>query len=193
MKTVENCFSNSVFNKIKNQVFDNGTPWHFIKTTYNDSHLESIINNYSWVHSVMMNEQPTSHLFNNLYPELINLLVRNKEQFTKILRIRLGLITNTTQQFVNDAHVDLEFDHKVGLIYLNSSDAPTYIYQEQYDPNSKMNIFQYINNKYNGNLNILSISECKENKLVLFNGMNFHSSSTPTNVPRRIVINFNYI
>ena len=192
MKIVNDCFSKNTFNRIRDSVFDNNTPWHFIKTTYNGSQFENLTDQYSWVHSVLINEVPTSHLFNLIYPELINLLVKNKEPFNKISRIRLGLITKTEQHCINNPHIDSNSKHKVGLIYLNNSNAPTYIYQETYDPDSGLDILQYLNEKIYGKLDILTVSACEENKLVLFNGLHYHSSSTPTDVPRRVVINFNY-
>jgi hypothetical protein len=192
MKIIDNCFNISTFEKLKAAVFDSSTPWHFTNTTYNGSTPENLDYKYSWVHTVSINEIPTSHLFNVIYPELVNLLVKNKVKFTKITRIRLGLITTTQSKIINDAHIDSNQNHNVGLIYLNTSDAPTYIYKEKYDPVSELEVLQYIKNHYNNNLNIQYVSQCEENKAIFFNGMHYHSSSTPTDVPRRVVINFNY-
>lgn len=192
MKIIDNCFTPSLLNQIKTQIFDTSTPWHFVKTTFNDPSTESLDYKYSWVHSVSIDEKPTSHLFNIIYPELVNLLVKHKEKFNKIIRIRLGLITATDTQIINDAHVDSEISHKVGLIYLNTSNAPTYIYKEKFNQENGINVLDYISRKYDGKLTTLHESPCIENRAILFDGMYYHSSTTPTDVPRRIVINFNY-
>jgi len=56
--------------------------------------------------------------------------------------------------------------------------------------------YKYFDNNYDKILkrevSIKQKVECKENRFVMFDGYNYHSSTCPTNVNRRIVINFDF-
>ena len=82
-----------------------------------------------------------------------------------LIRIKANLNIKTEKQFLFENHKDQDFDCKVALFYLNSNDGYTLI---------------------NGK----KINSIK-NRMVFFNN-DWHSSSTTTNQPNRIVINFNY-
>jgi len=82
-----------------------------------------------------------------------------------LIRIKANLNVQTKKQFLFEKHKDQRFDCKVAVFYLNSNNGYT-----------------LINNK-----KIKSI----KNRMLFFNN-DWHSSSTTTNQPNRIVINFNY-
>ena len=82
-----------------------------------------------------------------------------------LIRIKANLNVQTEKQFLFEKHKDQDFDCKVAIFYLNSNDGYT-----------------LINNK-----KIKSV----KNRMLFFNN-EWHSSSTTTNQPNRIVINFNY-
>ena len=82
-----------------------------------------------------------------------------------LIRIKANLNVQTEKQFLFEEHRDQDFDCKVAIFYLNSNDGYT-----------------LINNK-----KIKSV----KNRMLFFNN-EWHSSSTTTNQPNRIVINFNY-
>ena len=82
-----------------------------------------------------------------------------------LIRIKANLNVRTEKQFLFEKHQDQDFDCKVAIFYLNSNDGYT-----------------LINNK-----EIKSV----KNRMLFFNN-EWHSSSTTTDQPNRIVINFNY-
>jgi hypothetical protein len=75
---------------------------------------------------------------------------------------------------------------------LNSCDGNTIIYNEVYDHKSQTSPLDYLNNNLKNNLTVLSEVEPVENRLVLFNGLQYHSSQRPVNSPYRIILNVNY-
>ena len=77
----------------------------------------------------------------------------------------------------------------VGLLYLNDSDGETIVYNEKYDLQSNVGMADYILNK---ELTVMEKIECKSNRFVLFDELHYHSSTCPTNVDRRIALNFNF-
>tara|TARA_Y100001963_G_scaffold154875_1_gene244637 strand:+ start:1916 stop:2386 length:471 start_codon:yes stop_codon:yes gene_type:complete len=82
-----------------------------------------------------------------------------------LIRIKANLNVRTDKHIIFTKHRDQEFDCKVAVFYLNSNDGYT-----------------LINNK-----KIKSV----KNRMLFFNN-DWHSSSTTTDQPNRIVINFNY-
>ena len=89
----------------------------------------------------------------------------NKLNCLSLIRIKANLNVRTEKQFLFEKHQDQDFDCKVAIFYLNSNDGYT-----------------LINNK-----EIKSV----KNRMLFFNN-EWHSSSTTTDQPNRIVINFNY-
>ena len=95
--------------------------------------------------------------------------------------------------YTNTPHVDNEYlEHYVGLLYLNDSDGDTIIYNEQYNPDSGLTESEYYDTILDRKVTVKDTIECKENKFVCFDGYTYHSSTCPTNVNRRITVNFNF-
>ena len=65
-------------------------------------------------------------------------------------------------------------------IYINDADGPTLIYKERWRPDHP---------------EIYTVDQAVEpvaNRMVLFDGLRFHTGTTPTRTNRRVVININY-
>ena len=84
-----------------------------------------------------------------------------------IKRARLIMYTNQGKQIIHKRHRDLDYDHTAALLYLNTNDGFT---------------------ELNDGTRIESI----ENRLLMFNGFEEHSSSTCTDQKRRVLISLNY-
>lgn len=110
-----------------------------------------------------------------------------------LLRVRLGLILKQSAHIINTPHVDFEqteliaTNHHNILYYFNTTDAPTHIYKERSD--NIINTIEYVTQ--DKDFNILNSIPCIENSAVMFDGSNFHSSSTPTDTNWRLVLNIN--
>lgn len=107
-------------------------------------------------------------IFNKYIENRFNIKIK------ELIRYRLGLNLKVSEDsIVHSPHTDYNFDHLVFLYYLNNSDGPTYFYpMDNSDP-------VYITPKRNTG--------------VLFDGKILHSSSTPINNIKRIVLNINFI
>lgn len=84
-----------------------------------------------------------------------------------IIRARAIMYTNQGKQIIHKRHRDLDYDHTAALLYLNTNDGFT---------------------ELNDGTRIESI----ENRLLMFNGFEEHSSSTCTDQKRRVLISLNY-
>jgi hypothetical protein len=191
-----------VFSNVRNKLTRTDFPWYFTKTAYDDGNLNenspSSIPMTSWANVILnpndtddfIKASPWFYLFETL---ILTMLDKAQEPIEKIYRIRLGMITGQDSNYINPPHVDYQFPHKTGLFYFNTTDGDTIFYNEKYDLNSNLDSMQYYNQTLNRNLSVNERISCEENKLVIFDGLTYHSSTTPTNVARRIVLNFNFL
>jgi len=177
----------TVFKNIKDMVFSNSFPWFLTETA--DLYNSTNPFDYSFSHLIYLKEYK-SYSTDIFLTAIACALDNHKINFKDILRIRLGLITPAKEVYRNIPHVDQASFHQTGLIYLNSADGPTIIYNEKFSPNFGKSIQELASQT---TFTVLEEVIPEENKMVIFNGFHYHSSSKPTNCPARIVINFNFV
>ena len=192
INTYYDVLSPNLLKKTQNLVFARETPWYATSTDYHS--LQPNKHSYAWSNFVVLDGKPTSTLGESLNLIAMMLLDNVNEKLKSICRIRLGLHNISPVNQIGGIHVDENFDHRVAIFYLNDSDGDTYIYNEQYVPNNKQNYdwHQYFNNIVL-KTTIMEQSTPKENKLICFDGKNYHSSRNPTNTARRVVMNITYL
>ena len=182
----ENLLDKPIFNFIKDKIKNPrcGVNWNLCENTAVDHIIDSA--------SLAMTISDQSGVYSSLYDLLcIPLIVacsKNNIKLSKIVRIRAGLIMNNSQQIVHTPHVDFNFPHKTMLFYITDSDAPTLIYNKKHSGNEV--------DDYYADAKILKVETSimpVENTCVIFDGLTFHSSTTPKENPFRIVINYNFI
>lgn len=109
------------------------------------------------------------------------------EQFgytsNSLLRVRLGLKmpkAQRTEKNYNLPHVDYHYPHDTIIFYLNHSDGNTRMFNE------------YLNTIHEPtSFTVKKEIVPKENKLLLFDGLQYHTASNPITADRRIVLNIN--
>jgi hypothetical protein len=179
-----------LFKEIKDEVLSDSFPWFYTGTTLGNNTDKNDKFNYSFFHNAFYYNDGYSHIGQKIEHALVDALTYMQLPITKMLRIRLGLITVTEKTILHTPHIDFPFEHKTGLLYINDSDGDTILYNERYDITlDKTQYDQKVRSKDN---EIITTFTPEENKLVLFDGLLYHSSSSPTKTDRRVVINFNY-
>jgi len=188
-RIIDDALGANAFSLLYHVVTDMGTPWYFTGTTYGDDE-EDVPEHYSFGNS----PDPDTTLGRILEATVMNLLDRAGIKINNLYRIRLGLIyPNGEKSMVHEAHIDSPSRHEVGLFYLTDSNGPTYIYKNTRDEKDRYDdSHAYYVEHVKDNLELWETFECKANRLVMFNGDHYHASSTPTDVGRRITLNFNY-
>ena len=86
-------------------------------------------------------------------------------------------------------HVDQPNPHYAAIYYVNDADGDTYIYDKQVKSNAESN---YLPNIDPTNLPVLKRVSPKKGRLLIFNGLYYHSSSQPE-YNARCIINFNFL
>jgi hypothetical protein len=191
MNVLENAVGKSVFGKITDAVFDLQFPWYYGPTAYASEEKKSLYD-HSYSHLVLSDGKAYNQVGDMLAMTLYNLSDVIQQDIKTILRIRLGSIPVTPKPIIHTPHVDLEFSHKTALLYLNDSDGDTIFYDLKYPFTERLSTHDYyLKNKKK--VKIVETVKPEKNKFIWFDGFNYHSSTSPTKVDRRIVVNFNYV
>lgn len=196
MNVLHNALSEQVFKKLSSTIFSNSVTWFFNGTAYNDTDVNGIVDstqlyNYSYSHLAWSNGESNSALGPLLETIFLMLCDNSNQKLDKLIRIRIGSISVTSKNIINEPHIDDTQSHLAGLLYLNNSDGDTIFYDNYFNPTLKTSGFEQYQKIKDTIAPIKSITP-EANKFVWFNGFQYHGSTSPTTVPRRIVINFNY-
>ena len=194
MRILDDCVESKYFNTLKNEIFDfKHMPWFLSKyTAYKQKSTDT--DDFSFSHLAIKNSKDISELapYARMY---INEAFKNLgKSEPEIYRVRFGLILKSYKHKIHGPHVDDHELHHVGLLYLNDSDGDTYFYDNYYDPElNTENLYQfdYYEKHIKDKLKFEQSVTPKSNRLVLFNGYQYHASSSPVNSQLRVVMNFN--
>lgn len=190
-QTFKNFLGPSFAIALKEQLLStNQFKWEWVEHTgYN--HVDNGNWDFSWTHYVFQDDQIFSDLYPFLMPVVLNIGDAIGVDVKQVVRIRIGCITKTPETVVHSPHIDSSFPHYTALLYLNDSDGETIIYNETF-PFSENSI---THDEYAKNLNFTEMEKHfpEFNKVVVFNGAHYHSSSSPTIANRRIVVTMNFI
>jgi len=110
-------------------------------------------------------------LFKEVAQEIKKLL---PEDAGDLLRVRHAVSTMVPKARIHAKHIDTGFPHYVCLLYLLDSDGNTVLYQ----PDSNL---------------VLTEVQPKKNRLLIFDGALYHSSSPPSKHEHRIIGNYNFL
>jgi len=118
---------------------------------------------------------------------------------SRVVRIRAGLFLRKNKNYIHTPHVDYNFDDPIMgdhfniVYYFNTTDAPSYLYEETQKDFIEQEEFRkdphIFASKYK--FTVRDKSQCIENTAVMFDGKYYHSSSSPTDTQYRISLNIN--
>lgn len=190
MVIYEDILPKALLTKIQDVILHPGTPWNFNTITHK-SNTENLYG-YSWGHVALDQNGAKTAAADVLHTAILIALEKASRPVKEIYRIRLGLLTVTHDRKINDPHIDMDIAHNTGLIYLNDADGATVLYENKYNLNSRLSGQQYYEKVIAEKLKIAHEIEPVANRMVIFDGLTYHSSSSPVTVPRRVVLNFNF-
>jgi|TARA_R110001592_G_scaffold103003_2_gene290291 hypothetical protein len=113
-------------------------------------------------HLLYFNE-PNSNYYEKIMPKFIE-----KLKIKKLIRAKLNLYPKTSNIEEHNYHVDFKYPHKTALYYVNTNNGFT-IFKNPYKKISS-----------------------KKNKIILFDELSEHKSTSCTNKDFRITLNINY-
>jgi len=182
-------------NELEAQVLDPTFPWN-----YNQSIEYRSSDNIGFSHIILEysnhNAQPyiEKNVLSLFYP--LTFIIEDKSgiPFNSMVRVRLGLFTkHMNGPEPHNPHTDYRFEHTVALYYLTDSDGPTYLYNERRDAEPFENFNQDPVVPNPKSFTLQTTVEPKKNRLLLFDGLQFHASSSPQHHKHRIALNINFL
>jgi hypothetical protein len=190
---MQNSLNPTLLSYMKNICF-NTLSWAYLDSSALPNNIEEENENKpsSFSSTLYMDGKRANDLSAFFESALTIILDKSGLKLFNLNRIRVGMMLKSNQHYVNDAHIDDETDHMTALLYLNTCDAPTILYDKFYDKNSQIHSKVYLEKHLQNNLNVYREISCIENNAVIFNGLRYHSSSIQTNTKRRIVVTYNF-
>jgi len=186
----QNALPPMLFEELQNEIFDNYFPWYYGKITgeYDDP---KNVNIYYFSHRIIEDGQIISPAYGSLFKCcLINILDRVDLKLDRICRCRTNLEIIKPTKYEHTPHIDEERDHWSAILYMNDSDGDTIFYNQRFEREKGLEWGEYMNtiDKFTIEHTVSPVA----NKAVLFDGMQYHSSFTPVNTHRRVIVNFNF-
>ena len=181
---IDNIISKELQETIKDTILGTNFNWFFI------SDVTNVKNNKQqrpgFQHEYVKNEQLNSDYHNLVLPIIENSCSKINFKYSKIIQGRsfLQLPLSLKDDSIDTPHIDLYEPHLVVLYYVLDSDGDTVIYKNKFKKKEALPFFE--------DLAEYKRVTPKQGRVVIFNGLHWHTSCQPKdNV--RCIINYNLI
>jgi hypothetical protein len=173
--------------ELKDAVLE-GSRWTFSKRTNlptaNKASLDSSAETFQFVAM-----EPGGQAQNGEPVQIMRTLVqkffeKHNLQIKEVIRIKSNILTRSTNTEYHSPHIDTSVPHLVFLYYVNDSDGDTFFFDKFYSPDSELKEDELVVSR--------RVSP-KQGRGILFNGHQYHASSSPNDSDMRCVINFCFI
>lgn len=187
IKIIENFAPNSLQQDILAVLSDHDNfPWNYTDVVSGDSlneHNKLLL--YGLSHNAY-SSHPTvkkSKFFKVFLPLVYFIEDRTGITVNQLLRIRAGMqtVVDINKNILHPPHVDYTSPHKTLIYYANESDGETVFYKEKYTGETIEDF------------HIDQVVSPKMGSAVLFDGLTYHSSSSPTITNSRLAITINFL
>lgn len=190
---IDDAVPSLLFERFQREVLSSDLNWRYIPSTaYRGRNQED---NYdsSFTHVALYDGRIMSDSLHLCESVLLSALSKIDMRVRSLLRLRLGMFMRSAENFIHPPHIDSEVPHMTALLYVNESDGDTFLYKERYQNFHELNAADYYQLKLLEYVTIEQRVTPKPNRLVVFDGLQYHASSSPVASTRRIVLNCNFI
>ena len=162
IEVIDNFLEHGLFKKIFNKLIN--SPWSYSDLIISpDKRICDELDNHQMCNMIYSDDEPKSDMFDLMKAIMMN----EKFNCKSIIKIKANLSFRTTEKIIHGYHVDLPYECKTAIYYLNTNDGCT-MFEDGREVGSV------------------------ENRLVIFNSQLAHTGTTCTDQKIRSVINFNY-
>lgn len=191
MKIIDDFLPKDKFIKLYDAVMSNGFPWFY--TPYvslppgeHDFNDPMAVETLGWYHLLYDNTDGSGSRYYDLFIEFFEELeIRFGYTKDQLLRARLSLKTpkpGFTKEHYNLPHIDYNFPHIVLLYYINDSDGDTRMFNEFFTGFPAPS-----------NFTVQQTVKPVANRLVIFDGRQYHTAANPIDTDRRVIFNLNLL
>ena len=183
------------FNVLQEQIMSMQFPWFYNKHVSmlpeHNNIQDPLAKETDGFHHVFYDKSDNAKSFtfsilNNLFIALEQKLNISTKDMLRIIASMKTPKINFTEQNYNLPHIDYNFPHKSLIYYINDSDGDTRIFNEK---------FVLTHNGsgigFRDKFHIRERVTPKSNRLLLIDGLIYHTASNPIEAERRVIININ--
>jgi len=178
----------------------NKFPWNYRETSshsfkYDKSKYQNpasftnsvYLTNYSG--NMLLDKSEHFQLFDSVFLSIIDKMIP-EIMIENLFRVRVAMTLKGDNKLPYAPHIDNINAHKTMLLYLNTCDGPTIIYDRKYESGGAKEDAEEVS--FLDNIPILQTIDSVRNRVVIFDGETYHSATPPSDIDRRIVVNFNF-
>lgn len=188
MQVIDNFLPETVFEQLQETVMKPEFPWFYIEHVSidpkdNDILDKNAVETDGYYHVVYDPRYEAVSFTNDFFKPFYDQLETLGYTIDDLIRVRLSVKhprIGFTEQNYNLPHVDYHEPHDTIIFYLNDSDGDTHIFNQRYT---------VLGSKEN--FTIKSKITPKANRLLLIDGLQYHTASNPFQSSRRVVLNIN--
>lgn len=112
-------------------------------------------------------------------------------EMTRLLRVKANFLTNNVdhsfdEMCINFPHLDNYNEHKVLVYYVNDADGDTVLFNERFEESHR-------NRTEPINLTTEAKVTPKKGRILMFDGLQYHTSQNPIHTKHRCVLNINFV
>jgi hypothetical protein len=189
MMIFDNVLPDGYANAIELDIKRMGFPWAYVDdVTYGD-----VDGTPGLCHTLIDFENKHSSEYLPFFkPIVFSIEKLSGKPIRNLLRMRVGLINRVdkTETIINSPHVDFFYPHLTACYYICDADGDTICYDQAW---SEEDGFDHAKTVANTKFTIAGRCTPKKNRLFVFDGRRYHSSSTPVEYNKRIVLTVNYL
>ena len=188
MQVIDNYLPADQFKFLQDNVLAYEFPWFYqqhVSLPPEDGNLitdPNAVETFGYSHTVYDAETNYRGYFEMFEPLLYKL--KQDIPTIKFTRIRLSMKTykkGFTRENYNLPHVDYTSPHKTLIYYINTSDGPTWVFNEKFTGFPEPT--QYT---------VKDKIDPVENRMLFIDGLQYHTASNPIDNDRRVIVNINY-
>lgn len=176
------------FKKLQTAMLGPDFPWYFIPSVSRPSGSyipAGSMETLGFFHTFYSSIDNKKSYTINIVSSLLDKINDYKNGQIDFVRVRAGLKIQKkgfTDQNYNVPHVDYQFPHMSVIYYVNESDGDTWMFNEEFKQFPEPDVFT-----------VKQRITPKPNRLIIFDGLCYHTASNPINSDSRIIININYV
>lgn len=190
-KIIDNAVPELLFKKLQGFFSSNEIGWFWSAASAHNSE-EPGDYDYSFANWILSPQgQRHDPAFTLCYTTFYAMMSGHYENDLEITRVRAGMETAQPETKIAPPHVDSHLPHMVALLYLNDSDGPTYLHNKRAILGEGEESVEDVSLKDLDLKKSIKV-DCKENRLIIFNGNQYHSSTKQSTPARRMALNYNF-
>jgi hypothetical protein len=207
---IDNFYEQEQFDKLQRMLLGPRMPWFYMPQisvppwiTVNDPNAVET----DGLHNVIVDRERNyiSQEYRVLYPYLVKMMAILGYTEENLYRVRAAMKwpkPGFGSDMYNIPHIDATWPNKTIVFYLNDSDGDTRLFhqrQQKMDVTmeqlpsdvSEEQLILYGNQFIKEGFTVMETVTPKANRLLIFDGMMYHTAGIPVNTERRVILNIN--